>query len=158
MADTKSRAMWLAAIADDNSPTTADCEAIAAELRRLDAVEKERDALADSCAAKADRIDRLGDAVERLTAERDHLRECLESNFRAGNEWRGEAGALAAERDALRAEVDRLRVDAERYRWLRTYPNNVNPGVYGPTMLMGSGLLRRDTYLDAAIDAARGAA
>lgn len=41
--------------------------------------------------------------------------------------------------------------DAERYRWLRTYPNNVNAEVYGPT----GGLLRRDTFLDAAIDAAR---
>jgi hypothetical protein len=41
-------------------------------------------------------------------------------------------------------------LDAARYRWLRSYPNNVNAAVYGPT----GGLLRRDDYLDAAIDAA----
>lgn len=48
------------------------------------------------------------------------------------------------------AEIEALRTDAERYRWLRTPPNNINMSVYGPT----GGLLRRDEYLDAAIDVA----
>ena len=137
MADTKSRAMWLADIADDNSPTTADCEAIAAELRRLDAVE----------------------------AERDHLRECLESNFRSGNEWRGEAGALAAERDALRAEVERLRVDAERWQWLRSEHERHDPICHLSWKRNGDrssnewvNTSRLDASADLAIDAARGAA
>jgi hypothetical protein len=51
------------------------------------------------------------------------------------------------------AQADDAR-DAARYRWLRTYPNNINAAVYGPT----GGLLRRDDYLDAAIDAALSAA
>lgn len=40
-------------------------------------VTAERDALADSCEAKADRIDRLGEMVERVAAERDALRAAL---------------------------------------------------------------------------------
>ena len=52
---------------------------------------------------------------------------------------------------ADRTADDALRADAERYRWLRQYPNNVGAAVYAPTV----SLLRRDTYLDAAIDAAR---
>ena len=39
--------------------------------------------------------------------------------------------------------------DAARYRWLRQYPNTIRPEVYCPAL----DLLRRDEYLDAAIDA-----
>jgi hypothetical protein len=61
--------------------------------------------------------------------------------------------AQAAEKDA---EIERLRADAERYRWLRQYPNNLNGLVYGPTHgALCGGLLRRDDYLDTAIDASR---
>ena len=77
MADTKSKAQMLADHLDRVSPWLVlelqhdERQQITAELRRLDA---ENAALADSCAAKADRIDRLVEAVERLTAERDALR------------------------------------------------------------------------------------
>jgi len=75
MADTKSKAQMLATYTESCFGHVGPMMDAAAELRRLDAVEAERDALrADSCAAKADRIDRLGEAVERLTAERDALR------------------------------------------------------------------------------------
>ena len=61
---------------------------IAAELRRLyadnekksEAIQrlwKERDELRDSNEAKADRIDRLGETVEKLKAQRDELLEAL---------------------------------------------------------------------------------
>jgi hypothetical protein len=72
----------------------------------------------------------------------------------------GEPGTAAAKvdqaiRDAFASsstvqQVGADALDAARYRWLRSYPNNVNAAVYGPT----GGLLRRDDYLDAAIDAA----
>ena len=129
MADTKSRALWLADIADDNSPTTADCEAIAAELRRLDAVvaglnrlhvtrlqenaeqlrhilalTAERDALANRITSMAETIDHYGEFVERLTAERDALR--------------AEVERLTAGDVRYLNEVEALRRDAERYRWL----------------------------------------
>ena len=55
---------------------------------------------------------------------------------------------------ALAAEIAVLREDAARYRWLRQPPNNLNGCVYGPTSMQSSGLLRRDAYLDAAIDSA----
>lgn len=61
-------------------PHYTDVDAAAAELRRLHA---ENATLTDSCAAKADRIDRLGEAVERMTAEREVdravMREALEA-------------------------------------------------------------------------------
>lgn len=67
--------------------------------------------------------------------------------FRCGRE---------SERQAHAAEIAGLRVKAARYDWLRQYPNNLDGRVYGPTYSKeGGGLLRRDTHLDAAIDAAR---
>ena len=64
----------------------------------------------------------------------------------------------AADPDTVRSLLDRLEAaerDAERYRWLRTFPNNINRAMYGPCLIPNdSGLLRRDDYLDAAIDAA----
>lgn len=53
----------------------------------------------------------------------------------------------------LRAELEAAAADkrdAGRYRWLRDYPNNVNPTVYGVTL----SLLRQGKYLDDAIDTA----
>lgn len=64
----------------------------------------------------------------------------------------------AANPAVIRSLLDRLEAaerDAERYRWLRTFPNNINRAMYGPCLIPNdSGLLRRDDYLDAAIDAA----
>lgn len=56
-------------------------------------------------------------------------------------------------------QVQRMAKDAARYRWLRAFPNNLNHCVYGPTFSRdhGGGLLRRDDFLDAAIDAAMSA-
>lgn len=59
-----------------------------------------------------------------------------------------------AEIQRLTAERDAARKDAERYRWLRSFPNNITASIYGPTSTDSDGLLRRDEYLDAAIDAA----
>ena len=73
--------------------------------------------------------------------------------------WKGYQAGHAAAADEiaeLRAKVEAAEKDAARYRWLRTFPNNINPSVYGITVTKDSGLLRRDEYLDAAIDAARG--
>lgn len=75
MTDTKSKAQacaeWLEYMRFGRTKPEGDKDReAAAELRRLDV---ENTALADSCAAKADRIDRLGEAVERLTLERDAL-------------------------------------------------------------------------------------
>jgi hypothetical protein len=64
----------------------------------------------------------------------------------------GDAGG-DAEAQADMQDLHDMATDAARYRWLRTPPNNINPVIYGPT----GGLLRRDDYLDAAIDAARDA-
>jgi hypothetical protein len=60
----------LAQLMDPNVPKTEREHAAADELGRLTA---EVDAYRDSCEAKADRIDRLGESVHRLTAERDAL-------------------------------------------------------------------------------------
>lgn len=70
------------------------------------------------------------------------LREDGAGNEKDWNRRASPAPAISESEDAR---------DAGRYRWLRNYPNNVNSAVYGPT----GGLLRRDEYLDAAIDAAR---
>jgi len=56
--------------------------------------------------------------------------------------------------DVLRdlvADMDALRKDAERYRWMRTPPNNLRDELFSAGSLRW---LRRDTYLDTAIDAA----
>jgi transcriptional regulator with XRE-family HTH domain len=59
---------------------------------------------------------------------------------------------------AKEAEIAALKVKADRYDWLRQYPNNLDGRVYGPTYSKeGGGLLKRDEYLDAAIDSARAA-
>jgi hypothetical protein len=47
---------------------------VAEERQRIDDLTAERDAYRDSCEAKADRIDRLGESVQRLTAENAALR------------------------------------------------------------------------------------
>lgn len=65
----------------------------AAELRRLAAVEAERDAL----------VAAIGN-----------------QQLAAFIEKHGDPAPIVAERDQLRAEVEALRADAERYRWLRT--------------------------------------
>jgi hypothetical protein len=68
--------------------------------------------------------------------------------------------AILAALQAKDAEIARLKADAGRYRWLRTYPNNLNAAVYGPTRAGPNtgGLLCRDDYLDSAIDAMKGEA
>jgi hypothetical protein len=56
---------------------------------------------------------------------------------------------------SLRERAESAEKDAARYRWLRQFPNNISMAVYSETSdLSVGGLLRRDTYLDAAIDAA----
>ncbi len=87
------------------------------------------------------------EGIQSLQAE---LEQQALGHLASEGQWIEHTGKLAAELEAARK-------DAERYRWLRTYPNNVSPAVYGPTAVSGSGLLRRDTYLDAAIDSALGA-
>ena len=69
-----------------------------------------------------------------------------------GHAWDG----WQARAELGRAECEALRKDAERYRWLRKFPHNVDAAVYGATKTDDCGLLRRDIYLDAAIDAAMG--
>lgn len=46
-------------------------------VQRLKALVEEREVYADSCAAKAERIDRLGEMVERLSGENKELRAAL---------------------------------------------------------------------------------
>ena len=48
-------------------------------VQRLKSLVKECDDYADSCASKADQIDRLGEIVERLSAENKELRAALAS-------------------------------------------------------------------------------
>jgi len=126
MADTKSKAQacaeWLEYMRFGRTKPEGDKDReAAAELRRLDAVEKERDALADSCATKADRIDRLGEAVhdwrirsENAEAERDALKQANEEFAKRQEWWNVKMFEVEAERDALRAEVERLKTAAGR--------------------------------------------
>ena len=130
MADTKSKSnaqMLADALESMRGPFLGDgfrtvrADEIAAELRRLDAVEKERDALADSCAARADRIDRLGEAIhdwrirsENAEAERDALKQANEEFAKRQEWWNAKMFEAEAERDALRAEVERMKTAAGR--------------------------------------------
>jgi hypothetical protein len=110
--------------------------------------------------------------IRRLEAENAALQANLRRSEGLCREWAVKAATWmaspeAAQRldgyrdmgkqiDALEAECEALRKDAERYRWLRKFPHNVDAAVYGPTKSDDCGLLRRDIYLDAAIDDAMG--
>ena len=85
-----------------------------ATLRRLVA---EHEAMRDSVEAKADRIDRLGEMVERLVAQRDALQQTLHDELAGNLRLRDLGGArpdepmltflerIIAERDALLAAL-----------------------------------------------------
>ncbi len=105
----------------------------------------------DSCAAKADRIDRMGETVVRLQGEKDTL----------AASW-----LLSAETNKeLRAEVEALRADAERYRYLRGRDCDEVMNGRGPSAgvwcdmenEMGTLVLVTGDDLDAEVDAARAA-
>jgi hypothetical protein len=68
-------ALWLAEWLESDYYDDVRVTAAAAELRRQHA---EIETLRDSCAAKADRIDRLGEQIVKLRAEVERLREVLE--------------------------------------------------------------------------------
>ena len=59
--------LYLADVIDNDPKSAVHHKSAAAELRRL---HEENKVLQDSCEAKADRIDRLGESVERLQALR----------------------------------------------------------------------------------------
>jgi hypothetical protein len=123
----------------------------------------------------ADAMIDAAEAIERLTAERDCIKETLHDELAENLRLRDLGGALQdegmtaflerviAERDALRSEVTSLRqrptaleasdwrADALRYRWLRDH--TLNPRLYEANGFGGTSLLGFDE-LDEEIDAA----
>lgn len=101
----------------------------------------------------------LREALDRHAAVAD---PALLKDRQAWEQYRDDAYTIQywGHEHRLRLLLDRLEAaerDARRYRWLRTFPNNINRAMYGPCLIPNdSGLLRRDDYLDAAIDAMKG--
>lgn len=103
---------------------------VAAELRRLAAVERERD------------------GWKQVSKQ---WRGAAEIIHGMSKEDAQSIKELRADRDRLAAEVEALRADAERYRWLREHGDagcTEKDGYGGQTLRMGE-------WLDAAIDAAK---
>ncbi len=107
----------------------------------------------------ADAIDLLLaelEAANSLFAEMRAYLQCVVDSSMSRNNSQNLATELLTSIEKLlknRAELEAAAADkrdAGRYRWLRDYPNNVNPTVYG----VGLSLLRQGKYLDDAIDAA----
>lgn len=88
------------------------------------------------------RVDKLRTELEAAEADKREIFALLPGTYYMDPPDGGDVPPLE--------QLRRMAENARRYRWLRTYPNNVNASVYGPT----GGLLRRDEYLDVAIDAA----
>lgn len=107
--------------------------------------EREREAF-EAYYAKFGRVMGSGRFVQYIDPDDETLTHYVEPLV--GEAWHIWQAARASSSTVQQVGADAL--DAARYRWLRSYPNNVNAAVYGPT----GGLLRRDDYLDAAIDAA----
>ncbi len=82
------------------------------------------------------------DDQDRKDAELHELAVLADIRFAIGDNGKRMQGELVA-------YIAELFKNAERYRWLRTTPNNLNQAVYA-----ACNLLRRDRYLDEAIDAA----
>jgi len=121
-----------------------------AELTRLRA---EVETLTDSNAAKADRLDRLGETVVKMRAEVETLADnaAIEiKRMRTENAW-------------LEDEAEALRADAERYRYLRSRQAIEVLTGRGPSAgvwcdmenEMGTLVLVTGDDLDAEVDAAR---
>ena len=93
--------------------------------------------------ARSGLLREAADALDALTAERDHYKALSDQHFNQAMENGARAAALGAKNAALKA-------DAERYRWLR---------VHGETMIgPDRGIGPEWTYgkeLDAAIDKAK---
>ena len=102
MADTKSKAQMLATYTESCFGHVGPMMDAAAELRRLDAVEAERDALA---AQKDLLIEAMRDEMDEGLRLREMGGAAPDENITAMTE------RVIRERDALRAEVERLRVE-----------------------------------------------
>lgn len=132
-------------------------EAMHAELTRLRA---EVETLTDSNAAKADRLDRLGETVVKMRAEVETLADnaAIEiKRMRTENAW------MRTENAWLEDEAEALRADAERYRYLRSRQAIEVLTGRGPSAgvwcdmenEMGTLVLATGDDLDAEVDAAR---
>lgn len=89
----------------------------AAELRRLAQVEQYAETLNARCIEDAAELGRKSDAIQRLWAERDQLREVIADKNAAIDLMRQAA-------DQLRAEVEALRADAPQWRPIETAPKD----------------------------------
>lgn len=129
---------------DYSSYTIAECRVLQAELRRIPALEAER----DRYMTQRDRAE--ADAIC-LRIEVGRLQECVRLlTERSDSDY--------AERDKLRAEVEALRADAERLDYIagnaRCDPKMDGHHVWWPTSFQHR---LAGPNLRAAIDAARGA-
>lgn len=141
MADIKHTAAMLADLGMQHRNAAWHDEADAL-LRRIPALEGQRDAANESANAMHAMLCAEVKKTHELEAERDrHLAEHAQC-----------MADMDGEIDRLRAEVEALRADAERYRWLRSENQMVaGPCAYGPWM--GPPMFNYE--LDSAIDAAR---
>lgn len=150
MADTKHPADVLADRLDRVEVTNrSDAQAVADAadmLRRIPALEAERDALAEKLDQSVHGHNQIFDLCKQMEAERDQLREQLKASeardaeslrmYRSARDQRDQLRAevmeqarllgMSGERElSLRAEIDRLRKDADRLDWLADPENTI---------------------------------
>ena len=136
---TQPTALYLADVIDNDAKSAVHHKSAAAELRRL---HEENRVLQDSCEAKADRIDRLGESVERLQALQPDAERYRWLSAHCYEVW-------------VRPETLHSEFPDTRLRW--EFPHLQSCNCIGSTFTLREAIdIEIKRTADAAIDAARG--
>lgn len=128
-------------------------DALEAQAREIASMQQQESELCTLHAMAEAECKRLRAEVEGLNA----ARVAYASEFPPDGDGHPDVGSIHQNIRAMKKESDTLRKDAERYRWLRHGDNDEKVLCNGPVAKDYWYLLRNEK-LDAAIDAANGAA